>query len=271
MNNKSNVRPFLTSDPKYTQHVASTIKAKDPIEDLKLEYLIETLKSFDIYEDPYSVVSLQNLNPESLKSIIAQSFEKINNSILNSEQLNNLYRLWDYLSEENELEKANIIFAFGGPNISKATESAKLYKEKWVSKIIYTGNVASYIAKSDLPESEFLKNIAVKEGIKEEDIIIENKSINSTENAVFGIQKLIELNIDFEKIILITLPYHMRRSSLTLKSAIYDKGINDVYIIKHIAASAKYTRENYFKDSNGWTYIFYEFIKLYGGRLMKHY
>jgi uncharacterized SAM-binding protein YcdF (DUF218 family) len=64
-------------------------------------------------------------------------------------------------------------------------------------------------------------------------------------------QKLIELNIDFEKIILITLPYHMRRSSLTLKSAIYDKGINDVYIIKHIAASAKYTRENYFKDSNG--------------------
>jgi uncharacterized SAM-binding protein YcdF (DUF218 family) len=113
---------------------------------------------------------------------------------------------------------------------------------------MYTGNTASYNNNSNLPEAEYLKNIAIREGVKEQDIIIENQSINSTENAVFGIKKLKDMNFNFNKIILVTLPYHMRRSSLTLMSAIDDKNVK---IIKSIVPSAKYTKENYFKDING--------------------
>jgi hypothetical protein len=248
MSNSSTPKPFLTSDAEYTQQVASVIKAKEPIEILKLEYLNNTLKSFGIEDNPYSMVSLENLNPESLKTLISLSFERINSNELNQEQSSNLYQLWDYLSEENKLEKSDLIFVFGGPNDIKAIGSAKLYKEEWAPKIMYTGNKASYIKDSNLSESEYLKNIAIKEGVKEQDIIIENQSINSTENAVFGIKKLKDMNFNLSKIILVTLPYHMRRSSLTLMSAINDKNVK---VIKNIAPSAKYTRENYFKDLNG--------------------
>jgi uncharacterized SAM-binding protein YcdF (DUF218 family) len=141
-----------------------------------------------------------------------------------------------------------LIFVFGGPNDIKAIGSAKLYKEGYASKIMYTGNQASYIKNSNIPESEYLKNIAIQEGVQESDIIIENQSINSTENAAFGIKKLKDINFNFNKIILVTLPYHMRRASLTLLSAINDKNVK---VIKRIVPSAKYTRENYFKDLNG--------------------
>ncbi len=268
MNNQLKTKPFLTADPEYVKKVTGVIKAKAPIEILKLEYLNIVLENLGIKDNPYDMVSLENLNPDNLKELITKSFEIINSSELNSKQLNSLYILWDYLSEETELEKADLIFVFGGPNDVKAIGSARLYKEGYASKIMYTGNQASYSKGSNLPEAEYLRNITIKEGVPESDIIIENQSINSTENAVFGIKKLKDMNFNFTKIILVTLPYHMRRASLTLMSAIDD---TNVKVIKSIVPSAKYTRENYFKDLNGWTYIFYEFIKLYGGRLMKHF
>lgn len=86
MNDQSKTKPFLTSDPEYTMKVASVIAMKDPIENLKLEYLNNTLESFDIKDNPYNMVSLNNLNPDNLKILISKSFETINSSELNSEQ-----------------------------------------------------------------------------------------------------------------------------------------------------------------------------------------
>jgi len=60
-------------------------------------------------------------------------------------------------------------------------------------------------------------------------------------------KKLEEINLSPKTIIIITLPYHMRRSSLTFK-AVFGK---DIKIIRHTILSSKYTKENYFKDFNG--------------------
>jgi len=77
------------------------------------------------------------------------------------------------LSEEDALEKSDLVFVFGGPNINRANESIKLYKEGLTSKIMYTGQKASYIKDSPLPESVYLANIAMKQGVPEKDILIE--------------------------------------------------------------------------------------------------
>jgi len=218
-------------------------------------------------ENPYSFVSLNNLKPESLQTLVSQSFEKINKTELTNEIKHTLFRLWDYLAESDSLEKADMLFVFGGANSHRADEAIKLYKEKYGHKILFTGQKASYLKNTEIAEAEHYANIAKNEGVPINDLILETSAKNTPENVVNSISKLKEINFLPAKIILITLAYHMRRAYLTFKSAAEWNPI----LIKHPISSSKYTRENYFKDFNGWSYIFFEYIKMYGARLMKHF
>jgi len=86
-------KPSLKSDAKYLKKVAGTIKKSELLETLELDNLNNALKSFGINDDPYNLVSLEDLNPESLKTLITSSFKKINDSEPNENQLNQLYKL----------------------------------------------------------------------------------------------------------------------------------------------------------------------------------
>ena len=67
--------------------------------------------------------------------------------------------------------------------------------------------------------------------------------------------------------ILIQIAFLMRGAYLSFKTA----ADWNPELIKYPARSAKYTREDYFTKKDGWTYVFFEFIKLYGARLMRHF
>ncbi|TSC91422.1 MAG: hypothetical protein CEN90_551 [Parcubacteria group bacterium Licking1014_17] len=267
----SEYKPNLPTDKKYLSDVAKTIKEREPFEKIRFEYLTDALSSLGFSEDPYSLVSLNNLNPGSLKNLVSRSFEKINSAELTGRIKDNLIRLWDYLAEEDKLEKAELIFVFGAFGLQKVDEAIKLWKDGFGSKILSTGQKASYMKDVDVTEAEYYAEIAKKEGVPEDNLILETLAKNTPENAVNSISKLREIGFLPKKIILITLTYHMRRSYLTFKSAAKSVVGWDPVLIRHPVPSVKYTRENYFKDPDGWSYIFFEYIKMYGARLMKHF
>lgn len=84
--------------------------------------------------------------------------------------------------------------------------SVELYKKLNVPIIISGGKVL----KSTGTESEISKNILISMGIPENKIIIENKSINTTENAKYTKEILDSHN--FKNPILITSAFHMPRA-----------------------------------------------------------
>lgn len=263
----SKYKPHLPTDRKYLGDVAKTIKEREPFEEIHFEYLTDVLNSLGLLENPYSLVSLDNLNPDSLQSLVSRSFENINSIELTKEIKNNLLHLWDYLAEEDKLEKADLIFVFGGPGINRVNDAIKLWKEKLGDKVLFTGQKASYMKDVGITEAEYYANIAREEGVPENDLILETYAKNTPENVSNSINQLRKIGFLPKKIILITLVYHMRRSYLTFKSA----AEWDPILIRHPVVSAKFTRENYFKNLDGWSYIFFEYIKMYGARLMKHF
>ena len=70
-----------------------------------------------------------------------------------------------------------------------------------------------------------------------------------------------------KKVIAVSLPYHMKRASLTMWAG-FDW---EPRIIRHPGKSAKFSRENYYKDIKGFSYIFHEYLKMFGARQMGHF
>jgi uncharacterized SAM-binding protein YcdF (DUF218 family) len=225
----------------------------------------KALEALGISEDPYQYITDTGYDTENLNRILAEASQRLNTS-LSPEAEKALYDAWDYLTGADPIEQAEAAIVFGGGGNSRPELAAKLYKEGWVEKLVMTGHSGSYMNDDAKSEAELFAEIAMKEQVPPEDIIVEPKAKNTIENAIFSLEKLKELGPLPEKIILIQIEYQMLRAYLTFK-AVADK---DIKLIRQPAPSAKYTRERFWENKTALGYVFNEFIKIGIARNMGH-
>jgi uncharacterized SAM-binding protein YcdF (DUF218 family) len=119
-------------------------------------------------------------------------------------------------------------------------QAVRLYKEKRIKKILIAGGSAEFFAK-DTVESVLLKGFLVKIGIPAEDIITEENSRNTRENAVFT-AKLLQ-NFPHKNLLLITSAMHMPRAELCFRKV----GLNcDIYPADQYSGSRRFGIEDLF-------------------------
>lgn len=97
--------------------------------------------------------------------------------------------------------------------VTRLSTAVELYQSGKVKKLLLSGGevgITHKIPSEAIKAQEFLINI----GVDSADIIIENQARNTHENAKYSAQ-LIKAN-DYNKVLLITSAYHMRRSSACL-------------------------------------------------------
>ena len=105
-------------------------------------------------------------------------------------------------------QDSNIIFKYNPDRIMKAL---KLYNEGKVKKILISSGSGSMIHR-DILEAELLKTALVQVGYPDSIFIVEAKSNNTYENAVYTKKFLDSLKIPYNKTILITSSLHMKRA-----------------------------------------------------------
>lgn len=125
-------------------------------------------------------------------------------------------------------QKADAIVVFGGgvgeggspgkSTIERARFSTDLYKKGYAKYIIYS---SGYIYEHN--DAENMKLFAVSMGVPEENIILEKKANSAYENVKFTTDILRKRG--FDKILLVSSPYNMKRSSL-----IYNNIAGDVEV-----------------------------------------
>ena len=117
-----------------------------------------------------------------------------------------------YLSPQDNLQKADaIVVVSGGQTQSRAAKGIELFKQGYAPKIIFSG-----AALDDGPSNAFaMRDLALSEGISAKNILIDEKSQNTYENAVNS--KTIIDELQAKKIILVTSPYHQRRANQTFE------------------------------------------------------
>lgn len=106
---------------------------------------------------------------------------------------------------DNDLDRLSI--RRGGDRIWQAIT---LYQQGKVKKLLISG-ASGYVFDRGLKEAEQMKKDLVKWGIPEEDILTEEKSINTYENALYSAEVL-QQHPELKSFVLVTSASHMRRS-----------------------------------------------------------
>lgn len=159
----------------------------------------------------------------------------------------------------DDLEKADIIFIPGGSYPGVAEEAAKLWNEGYSKLILPSGaysiNKKSFIgpsSKKDIynrnykTEWEFLKDVLVINGVKEECILKEDKATFTYENAVFSKKVTDSLGIEIKKAIICCKSYHARRCLMY-----YESLYQDTKFIIHRVDIDNIRKDNWYKSKKG--------------------
>ena len=120
--------------------------------------------------------------------------------------------IWDYLSLNESLEKADCIVGFGNFNTDIARRAAELYHAGFAPKVLFTGGLGRN-TEGLLPEPEAVRfaKVAMECGVPEADIILEPNSTNTKENIVFTREKLESLGLPHDRILGVHQPFMERR------------------------------------------------------------
>ena len=131
-----------------------------------------------------------------------------------------LKNILDFLIEstsEGQLSVVDAIFIFGHFDPRVALHVAKLYKLGRASKIVITGKGRDKIPTGFETEADYYASILTSEGVPCSALILERKSTNTLENAIFGIHECRNNNFYPVSIILCAMPPLLRRSCATFR------------------------------------------------------
>lgn len=115
----------------------------------------------------------------------------------------------NFLVENQKPIKADFIVVIsGGDTLGRTKKGIELYKQAYAPKLLLSGDAADPNSPSN---AKIMKRIAIENGVEAEDIVIEENSKDTKQNATESILKLLKVGPD-QKIILVTSPYHSRRA-----------------------------------------------------------
>lgn len=146
-----------------------------------------------------------------------------------------------YLSPQDSLEKVDaIVVVSGGDNDARIEKAVSLWEEGWSKMIIFSGAAAE----GEVSNAKAMERIAVKAGVPEENILIEEKSKTTLENA--EMTSVIITENGYKSIILVTSPYHQRRTY-----ELFKKDLPDVKIVNQSALDEEWRKKGWWETNVG--------------------
>lgn len=120
--------------------------------------------------------------------------------------------LWRCLRRPSEMKKADCIVGFGNYNCDIGIRAAELYHEGYAGKVLFSGGLGrNTLGLQTTTEAERFAEAALRCGVPERDILIENRSTNTAENILFTKKLLEDHGIRAARLIAVHQPFMERR------------------------------------------------------------
>ena len=137
-------------------------------------------------------------------------------------QKNDLDNCGDKPNNSSNCQAVDAIVAIsGGDTLARVNWAIDLYNNGWSDKLIFSG---AALDKTGSSNAAVMKNLAIKAGVPALDIIIDEYSETTKENAQNTLTIFESHNI--KRVILVTSAYHQRRASLE-----FSKRAGDVMVL----------------------------------------
>ncbi len=124
------------------------------------------------------------------------------------------------LIDNDRLKKSDAIILLEGDGYNRVFKAVELYKNGWAKKIVVSGNFNNPSGGSY--PATLMKKKLLQLGIPAGDILIEDKSLNTREQAVEAIELVAEHK--WRRILLVASPHHQYRAYLTFLKAMEEWG-----------------------------------------------
>lgn len=144
-----------------------------------------------------------------------------------------------------------IVAISGGDTSARANEAIQLYKNGWSTLIIFSGAAAD---KSGPSNAQVMKQQAIDAGIPGNDIVVEENSETTVQNAAETISIFAKRNI--KSAILVTSAYHERRALLE-----FDRRALGVDVRAHPVAHDKQWSKVWWLTPTGWALAIPELVR----------
>lgn len=126
--------------------------------------------------------------------------------------------IWDYHHTNHMVEKADCIIVLGSHDTRVADRGAELYLNGLAPIIVFSGGLGRLTQGFwTKPEAILFSEIALKAGVPEDKILIEDRSTNTGENVLFTRELLYRKDIIPSSVIAVQKPYMERRTFATFK------------------------------------------------------
>lgn len=153
-----------------------------------------------------------------------------------------------YSNIEDSQKKVQYAIVFGNSMLIKerVNTAVEAYKAERIKKMIFTGGVngISNQDKNSIAEAIRMKDLAIKLGVKEEDILIETESNNSFEN-IDNVFKI--LSNDINIVAIITSEFHLKRCMAIIK-----KKFPDIEVVMIPSRDGYSDADNWFLSDSSW-------------------
>lgn len=158
-----------------------------------------------------------------------------------------------YLSPQNELQRVDAVVAISGDDGQRLTTAIDIYLDGWADKIIFSGAARDPKSPSN---AKTMQLAAEGAGVPESDILLEEDSLNTRENARFTVQLAKEHDLD--SMIVVTSPYHQRRAYQEFSR----EAGGDITVLNYSARDENWRRSQWWSTPRGWYLTLSESAKL---------
>ncbi len=132
-----------------------------------------------------------------------------------------LYKFEDFLIVVEPPKSADVIIVLSGGNMAQRVDyGVKLYKLDYGKKILMSGGPILW----NITAAEIMKQHAMYLGVPADAILMEKESTTTYENAQYSLD--IMLDQDFKSAMVVTSPYHTRRTRIIFEKYFNGKGVD---------------------------------------------
>lgn len=126
--------------------------------------------------------------------------------------------LWDYMRLDMEPRPSDCIVGFGCINDTIPVRCAQLYREGFAPKVLFTGGLGrNTLGRWTQTEAERFAALAMRQGVPDAAILLEDRSTNSAENILFTREKLEQAGLAGGRLICVHKPFMTRRLYAAMK------------------------------------------------------
>ena len=162
-----------------------------------------------------------------------------------------------YLIIADDLTPVDTIIIMGGGDEGRMNEALELYREKYARIIVLT-ETGVRIEEFDYLQSFDLRIQLLNNGVPSGNVLITDSEATSTLEEAYAVKQLFERR-QFSSAIIVTDPYHTKRTSIIFKDMFSEQ---DIRLYFRPVTPSWYNSRTWFLSRDGWKFTILEFVKL---------